>query len=97
MGVCHPISCRYRAISSPYEAVGTLYGLSGAGGSLGSIVFTTIIGRLIDVQNSFDTVFVIGGILPLVAATVMFYVGGKVQRLPSLQLAAAPLAQDSTS
>lgn len=69
----------------PYEAVGTLYGLSGCGGALGAMLFTQLIGKLVDAQHSFDTVFVISGILPLVAATVMFTVGGKVQRLPPLQ------------
>jgi len=43
------------------------------------------IGTLVDAQNSFDMVFLIGGILPLTAAIVMFTVGGKIQRLPSLQ------------
>jgi len=70
----------------PHEAVGTLYGLSGCGGALGSILFTHAIGTLVDAQNSFDTVFVIGGLLPLTAAIVMFAVSGKIQRLPSLQV-----------
>lgn len=67
---------------APYEAVGTLYGLSGCGGSLGSILFMQLIGKLVDTTQSFDAVFVIGGILPLLAATLMFTVGGRVQCLP---------------
>lgn len=70
----------------PYEAVGTLYGLSGFGGALGSMLFTTAIGRLVDVQHSFHSVFIIGGILPLAAAFLMTKVGGKIQRLPCLEL-----------
>ena len=69
----------------PFGAVGTLYGLSGCGGALGSILFTTIIGNLVDVQHSFNAVFVIGGVLPLTAAILMFAVGGTVRRLPSLE------------
>jgi ACS family hexuronate transporter-like MFS transporter len=70
----------------PPGAVGTLYGLSGCGGALGSILFMHAVGTLVDAQNSFDMVFLIGGILPLTAAIVMFTVGGKIQRLPSLQV-----------
>ena len=69
----------------PHAAVGTLYGLSGCGGALGAMLFTQAIGKLVDAQNSFDTVFLIGGLLPLIAAIVMFTVAGKIQRLPSLQ------------
>lgn len=69
----------------PYEAVGTLYGLSGCAGSLGAILFTHVIGRLVDAQHSFDTVFVVGGILPLVGAIVMFLVGGRIVPLASSQ------------
>ena len=71
----------------PYEAVGTLYGLSGCAGSLGAILFTHVIGRLVDAQHSFDTVFVVGGILPLVGAIVMFLVGGRIVPLASSQRA----------
>jgi ACS family hexuronate transporter-like MFS transporter len=67
----------------PPSAVGTLYGMTGCGGALGSILFTQIIGVLVDTEGSFSTVFTIGGILPLVAAIVMFTVGGKVQPLLS--------------
>jgi hypothetical protein len=58
--------------------------MTAACGSMGSILFTVIAGRLIDVQHSFNTVFVIAGVLPLVGAILMFAVAGKVQRLPSL-------------
>lgn len=64
-----------------HKAVGTLYGLSGCGGALGSIVFTRVIGKLVDVQQSFDTVFIIGGTLPVIAAIVMFAVSGRIRRL----------------
>jgi ACS family hexuronate transporter-like MFS transporter len=68
----------------PHHSVGTLYGMTAACGSMGSILFTVIAGRLIDVQHSFNTVFVIAGVLPLVGAILMFAVAGKVQPLPSL-------------
>ena len=64
-----------------HDAVGTLYGLSGCGGALGSILFTRLIGALVDAQRSFDTVFIIGGSLPLIAAAVMFSVTGTIHRL----------------
>jgi MFS transporter, ACS family, hexuronate transporter len=68
----------------PHRSVATLYGMTAACGALGSILFMIITGKLIDIQHSFNTVFAIAGILPLVAWILMFTVGGKVQRLPSL-------------
>jgi ACS family hexuronate transporter-like MFS transporter len=68
----------------PHPSVATLYGMTAACGALGSILFMVITGRLIDVQHSFNTVFAIAGLLPLIGAILMFAVAGKVQRLPSL-------------
>ena len=75
----------------PYEAVGTLYGLSGCGGALGAMLFTQLIGKLVDTQHSFDTVFIIGGLLPIVAAIVTFTVSGRIQQLPALRGDPAPV------
>jgi ACS family hexuronate transporter-like MFS transporter len=65
----------------PHQSVGTLYGLSGCGGAVGSIVFTQVIGRLVDAQRSFDTVFLIGGMLGVAAVVLMFSVGGTLRPL----------------
>jgi len=75
----------------PASSVGTLYGMTGCGGALGSMLFTQMIGMLVDKEGSFNTVFTIGGLLPLFAAIVMFIVGGKIQPLASLRLAPAQM------
>jgi ACS family hexuronate transporter-like MFS transporter len=68
----------------PHSSVGTLYGLAAACGSLGSILFMTLTGRLIDMQHSYHSVFVIVGLLPIAGAILTFAVAGPIRRLPSL-------------
>jgi MFS transporter, ACS family, hexuronate transporter len=63
----------------PHNMVGTLYGLTAFGGGLGSIVFMQITGKLVDMQQSFNTVFVVAGILPVLAAVIVLTVTGKIQ------------------
>ena len=51
----------------PHRSVGTLYGMTAFGGGLGSIIFMFITGKLVDLEHSFNTAFMIAGLLPLVA------------------------------
>jgi MFS transporter, ACS family, hexuronate transporter len=73
----------------PHRWTGTVYGMTAFGGGLGSIIFIQMVGKLVDVERSFNTVFSIAGILPLVAAIVVLTVGGKFQRIEYRKLSAA--------
>lgn len=66
----------------PHQLVGTLYGITALGGGLGSIIFTEVTGRLVDVQHSFDTPFIIAGVLPLVALLIVLTVTGEIEMMP---------------
>jgi MFS transporter, ACS family, hexuronate transporter len=63
---------------APSRSVGTIYGLTAFAGGLGAIVFTRIIGILVDSQHSFQMVFIIAGSLPIVAALVLLTVPGDI-------------------
>ncbi len=65
----------------PHHWVGSIYGLTAFGGGLGSILFMQLTGKLLDVQKSFHTVFLIAGILPVVAALIFLTVTGNVTQL----------------
>jgi ACS family hexuronate transporter-like MFS transporter len=71
----------------PSRYVGTIYGLTAFAGGVGAIIFTQIIGVLVDTQHSFSLVFVIAGTLPVVAALVLLTLPGEI----------APIALDQRS
>ncbi len=62
----------------PHQDVGTLYGFTAFGGGMGSILFMQITGKLVDLQRSFNTVFVVAGMLPLIAAAIVLTVTGRI-------------------
>jgi ACS family hexuronate transporter-like MFS transporter len=68
---------------APPTRVGTVYGMTAFGGSLGAIAFMQIIGYLTDAQHSFHAVFAIAGILPVAAAVVLLTVPGTISPMPS--------------
>jgi MFS transporter, ACS family, hexuronate transporter len=65
----------------PYHSVGTLYGMAACGGSIGSMIFMLVVGKLIDTQRSFTLPFVIAGLLPLIGVILTFMVAGRIQQL----------------
>ena len=65
----------------PHHWVGTLYGMTGFAGGFGSIFFMQITGKLLDVQQSFDTLFILAGILPLLAYASFLLLTGRIQPL----------------
>jgi ACS family hexuronate transporter-like MFS transporter len=69
----------------PHDWVGTLYGMTGFAGGFGSIFFMQITGKLVDVQQSFNTLFVVSGILPLLGFTAFALLARKIEplRLPA--------------
>jgi len=75
----------------PHGMVGTVYGITAFGGGLSSIMFMQVTGKLVDMQRSFDTVFIVAGILPLLAAIVFLTVSGKIRmlHLPGINEASA--------
>ena len=76
---------------TPSKWVGTVYGMTAFGGGLGSILFMQLTGMLVDAQQSFQTVFLMAGILPIVAALVILTVTGPIAplRMPTQPAAAA--------
>jgi nitrate/nitrite transporter NarK len=83
----------------PHGFVGTLYGITAFGGGLGSILFMQITGKLVDMQQSFNTVFMIAGILPLLASVIVLTVTGKIElmRLPGISPVPAPMDSPAVS
>jgi MFS transporter, ACS family, hexuronate transporter len=63
----------------PNRWVASVYGITAFGGGIGSIIFMQITGKLVDIQRSFNTVFVIAGILPVLAALVFVTVVGRIR------------------
>ncbi len=64
----------------PTRLVASVSGLSGMGAGLGSIVFTYVVGRVADTY-SFTPVFVLVGLLPLIALATLLYGMGRVERV----------------
>jgi len=83
----------------PHRLVGTLYGLTAFGGGLGSILFMQITGKLVDMQRSFDTVFIIAGLLPVIAAIIVLTLTGRIElmRLPGITEEMAPASLPALS
>jgi len=71
----------------PHGLVGTLYGITAFGGGLSSILFMQITGKLVDMQQSFNSVFMIAGILPLLASVIVLTVTGNIglMQLPGIK------------
>ena len=69
----------------PHHWVGTLYGMTGFAGGFGSIFFMQITGKLVDVQQSFNTLFIVAGILPLLGFAAFALLARKIEplRLPA--------------
>jgi len=74
----------------PHSWVGTLYGVTAFGGGLGSILFMQLTGKLVDMQRSFTTVFLIASILPVIAAVIILSVTGKIEMMRLADVADAP-------
>lgn len=81
----------------PHGMVGTLYGITACGGGLGSILFMQVTGKLVDLQRSFHTAFVIAGILPVLAAVILLTVTGRVGQMHLPGVTDALAAKDATS
>jgi MFS transporter, ACS family, hexuronate transporter len=83
----------------PHDLVGTLYGITAMGGGLGSILFMQITGKLVDIERSFNTVFIIAGLLPLLALVIILTLTGKIEplRLPGFTEEPAPSELAATS
>lgn len=78
----------------PHRYVGTLYGMTGFAGGIGSIVFMQISGRVVDVQHSFNSVFIVAGILPLIAFTSFAVLARRIHPL-ELRASQVPRIRES--
>ena len=67
----------------PHHWVGTLYGMTGFAGGFGSIFFMQITGKLVDVQQSFNTLFIIAGYLAADGLCCVCAVGKKDTAAPA--------------
>ncbi len=61
--------------------VGTVYGITAFGGGAGSMMFMYATGRLADAQHSFQTPFVVAGVLPMIGYVVFLLLAGKIRPL----------------
>ena len=68
----------------PEHLVGSVYGITATGGSLGGLIIMQITGIVVDQTHSFTAMFVAVGLLPLVAALVVLLGIGKVRMLETL-------------
>ncbi len=64
----------------PPDQVGSVTGLSGVGAGIGGMVYTLLVGRMVD-RFGYAPVFVVSGALPLVAAALLY--GLLDRRLPA--------------
>jgi ACS family hexuronate transporter-like MFS transporter len=64
----------------PQSAVGSVAGLGGMGAGVGAILFTQATGFVVD-RFSYTPMLVIAGLLPLIGTALLFFLGGRIQRL----------------
>jgi MFS transporter, ACS family, hexuronate transporter len=64
----------------PQSAVGSVAGLGGMGAGIGAILFTQATGFVVD-RFSYTPMLVIAGLLPLIGTALLFFLGGRIQRL----------------
>jgi ACS family hexuronate transporter-like MFS transporter len=55
----------------PSNQVGSVTGLSGVGAGIGGMIYTRLVGWMVD-QFGYPPVFIISGLLPLVAAALLY-------------------------
>lgn len=55
-----------------HDAVASATGLAGTGGGLGGMAFTLLTGRIVDLV-SYTPIFIMAGIMPLIAATIIVF------------------------
>jgi len=67
----------------PTRLVASVSGISAVGAGVGSIIFTKVVGIVAD-RYSFAPVFVIAGLMPLVALFALLVVMGKVRRVEGI-------------
>jgi MFS transporter, ACS family, hexuronate transporter len=68
----------------PPSRVGTVYGITACGGGLGSILFTQLTGKLVDVTGSFTMPLFIAGVLPIIGFAVFSLLAPRLKPLENL-------------
>jgi len=62
----------------PKNTVGSIWGLASMGAGFGGMVFTLIMGWILD-HYSYTPVFVMFGVMPLVCASILWFLLGPLQ------------------
>lgn len=65
----------------PEDVVASVAGLGGLGAGIGAILFTLITGFVVDRFHSYTPILTVAGLLPVLATTVLFTLGGPIRRL----------------
>jgi MFS transporter, ACS family, hexuronate transporter len=65
----------------PARAVGSVYGIGGAGSTTGSVISIWLVGRILDATHSYSAVFILLGLLMPVAFVIGTALMGKVQAI----------------
>jgi len=66
---------------APRRLVASVYGISAMGGGLGGLWFTEFTGFVTDRFQTYTPVFLLAGLLPLVATALLVLVGGRMNQL----------------
>jgi MFS transporter, ACS family, aldohexuronate transporter len=64
----------------PQDTVASVAGLGGVGAGIGAILYVLTTGWVVD-HFSYTPILIIAGVLPLLGTTVLFALGGRIQRL----------------
>jgi ACS family hexuronate transporter-like MFS transporter len=72
----------------PKSAVASVYGLASMGSGFGGMLFTLITGWVVD-HYSYTPVFIGFGLLPLICATILWFVVGELRPIRHLHTACA--------
>jgi ACS family hexuronate transporter-like MFS transporter len=69
----------------PAKEVGSVYGIAGTGSTIGSMIATWGVGRVLDVTGSYTPIFIGIGLLMPVALIVGFSLMGRVEPVSDIQ------------
>ncbi len=72
----------------PKQDVGSVFGIGGTAAGIASMLFTLLIGYIVD-HFSYTPVFIIVGLMAPVAAFLLFTIMGRIERVPAILAPAA--------
>jgi ACS family hexuronate transporter-like MFS transporter len=72
----------------PKQDVGSVFGIGGTAAGIASMLFTLLIGYIVD-RFSYTPVFIIVGLMAPLAAFLLFTIMGRIERVPAILASAA--------